>query len=184
MRMIPSADKCFELMERYGMLDHIRAHSVAVEKIARIIAQGLRDAGVAISLEKVKAGALLHDIAKTLCLNSATDHAALGKEICLQHHMQEIAGIVGEHVRLKNRTLDNRIHEKEIVYYADKRVTHDVIVSLEERLEDLFVRYGKNNAYRCQLIKENFDFCTEVERKLFARLNFRPEHLACMIADL
>jgi HD superfamily phosphodiesterase len=66
--MIPSAEKCFELMEKYGMPDNIKAHSIVVEKIAFIIARGNIDAGFDISIEKVIAGSLMHDIGRTSAL--------------------------------------------------------------------------------------------------------------------
>ena len=181
--MIPSAEECFKYMERYGMLENIRAHSIVVEKIANLIAHGLRNAGEDISLEIVTAGALMHDIGKTLCLNTKEDHAAVGKEICLQNNLDEISNIVEEHVTLKDYDPSRAICEKEIIYYADKRVNHDVIVSLEERLKYIYKRYGRNREYLYPLFKENFDQCKEVEKKLFAKLNFRPEELTGMIKD-
>lgn len=179
--MIPSVEKCFEFMEKYHMLDNIRAHSIVVEKVAGIIARGLRDTGLDISLERITAGALMHDIGKTLCLNTSGDHTAKGMEICLQNDLHEIADIVREHVQLQNYQPAEAIHEKEIVYYADKRVKHDAIVSLEERLKYLIRRYGKGKEHYIQLLREGFDLWKAVEKKIFARLNFRPEDLAGMI---
>ena len=175
--MIPSVEECLKLMEQYGMLENIKAHSIMVEKIATIIGKGLKDTGSDISLEKIAAGALLHDIGKSLCLNTGDDHEAKGREICLQNHLEEIADIVGEHVRLKDYHLYSPISEKEIVYYADKRVNDDMVVSLEERLSYLLKRYAKNMEHISQRIKENFELCKAVEKKLFAKLSFRPEHL-------
>jgi len=179
--MIPSVKKCFELMEQYGMLDNIKAHSIVVEKIAALMGAGLRDRGTDISLEKITAGALLHDIGKTLCLNTHDAHAVKGREICLQNRLDEIADIVGEHVMLKNYHLSDPIYEKEIVYYADKRVNDDVVVSLEERLRYLIRRYAKNKEHISQRIEQNFQLCKAVEEKLFAKLHFAPEDLAHMI---
>ncbi|MFC1531946.1 HD domain-containing protein [Thermodesulfobacteriota bacterium] len=181
--MIPTPEECFGLMEKYGMLDNIRAHSVMVEKVANTIALGIREVGFNISIEKVTAGALMHDIGKTLCLNSSDDHAAKGKEICIQNNFIEIAGIVEEHVRLKSYEIDYASSEKEIIYYSDKRVNHDRIVTLEERLEYLLVRYAKDKEALGKLIKDNFKKCREVEKKLFLKLNFRPEDLAEMIEN-
>ena len=179
--MIPQVKDCFKFMEKYQMLDHIRAHSIIVEKVARIIARGLQDAGMVISLKKITAGALMHDIGKTPCLNTNEDHSAKGREICLQNDLSDIADIVGEHVFMQNYELSETIHEKEIVYYSDKRVKHDAIVSLEERLQYLIERYGKNREHLIQLLRENFDLCRRVEKKLFAKLNFNPEDLAGMM---
>ena len=168
-------------MERYGMLDNIKAHSFVVEKVASTIARGNIDAGLNISLEKVIAGSLMHDIGKTLCLDSKDDHAAKGKEICIQNNFNEIAEIVGEHIRLNRYDPKDTIRVKEIVYYADKRVNHDKIVSLEDRLEYLLIRYAKDSKRLARLIKINFNECRKVEKKLFAKLNFRPHELADMI---
>ena len=181
--MIPSARQCLELMEEYEMMEHIRAHSIMVEKVARIIARGLQDAGVDLSIEKVTAGALMHDISKTHCLLHGGDHAALGRQICLENRLREIADIVGEHVQLKEYRENHPMHEKEIVYYADKRVNHDQTVSLEERLQYLLVRYGNKEAYLWRLIKENFDLCRRVEKKIFTPLIFKPEDLTAMVTD-
>ncbi|MBU2498742.1 MAG: HD domain-containing protein [Proteobacteria bacterium] len=163
------------------MLDHIRAHSITVEKVASIIARGLRDAGENLMPDKVKAGAWMHDIAKTLCLNTREDHAEKGREICLKHHLDEIADIVGEHIRLKGYQRDAPVSEKEVVYYADKRVNADVVVSLHDRLKYLLEHYGNGNALICRKITENFDLCREVERKLFAKLDFDPQDVAGLI---
>jgi len=182
--MIPSVEKCFKLMEKYGMPDNIKAHSIVVEKIAYIIARGNIDAGFNISIEKVIAGSLMHDIGKSLCLNAKADHAAKGKEICIQNKLFEIADIVGEHIKLKNYQPEGAVIDSEIVYYADKRVNHDKVVSLDERLEYLLVRYANNKEVIGRLIKENFQQCREVEKKLFARLNFRPEDLDVMISQI
>lgn len=182
--MIPSVEECFKFMEKYEMFDNIKAHSVIVEKVASVIAKGLRESGMDISLEKVVAGSLMHDIGKALCLNSDEDHAAKGKEICIQNHLEEIAEIVGQHIRLKNDHLNNGIHEEELVYYADKRVNHDKVVSLDERLEYLLTRYGKKGERLCQLIRKNFEICKKVEERLFAKLNFSPNDLAEMIKSI
>jgi len=181
--MIPSVEMCFEFMRKYDMLDHIKVHSIIVEKVARVIAEGLERAGVEISIEKVSAGALMHDIAKTPCLHTREDHAAKGREICLQNDLEEIAEIVGQHIRLRGYRPEKDIDEEEIVYYADKRVNHDKIVTLAERLEDLQIRYGRNREVLCQLIKGNFEVCKEVEKRLFAGLDFGPEEIAGRIGD-
>lgn len=179
--MIPSVKECVALMEVYGMLDNIKAHSTIVEKVANIIARGVKEAGSSISLEKVIAGALMHDIGKTLCLDSPHDHAVKGKEICINNNFTEIAEIVGEHIRLMSYDPEGEINEKEIIYYADKRVNHDKVVSLEKRLEYLLDRYAKDEESLGQRIEENFRLCRKVEKKLFADLTFGPEDLERLV---
>jgi uncharacterized protein len=167
-------------MDSYEMLENIKAHSVVVAKVARLMARGLREARIDISLEKTVAGALLHDIGKTASLKSGQDHSDIGRQICLENHLEEIADIVWEHVRLKAYRFDGDYSEKELVYYADKRVNHDKIVSLENRLEDILERYGKDREGISHAIRMNFELCKEVERKLFRPLHFSPEALPAL----
>ena len=171
---IPSAKECFDLMEQYQMLPNIKDHSIIVAKVAEIITNGLIAAGHELSLDRIIAGALLHDIGKTACLENDDDHAAKGVEICLAHNLTPIADIVGEHVILTNFYPENDFAEKEIVYYADKRVNHDQVVSLGERLAYILERYGLNNVVRCQAIKSNYALCLDLEKKMFSFLEFEP----------
>jgi putative nucleotidyltransferase with HDIG domain len=169
---------CFNLMDTYEMPDNIRRHSMMVERIARLLAERLRKKGLSLSLEKVTAGALMHDIAKAPCLKTGEVHSLKGRDICIRHNLDEIAEIVAEHVVLKNHRPDGPITEKEIVYYADKRVKHDVVVSLEERLRYLLERYGKEVEHLEQAILRNFEICQELEKRIFLALDFKPEDLA------
>ena len=68
------------------------------------------------------------------------------------------------------------ITEEEIVNYADKRVQHDCIVSLEERFNDLMERYGKGekpSEQMEQLRKATF----QIENKIFSVLGIGPSDL-------
>jgi uncharacterized protein len=171
---IPSVNDCLDLMEQYHMLPNIKDHSIVVARVAEIITKGLISAGHDLSLETVVAGALLHDIGKTACLDNDDDHAVRGVEICLSHNLESVADIVAEHVILKKYFPDNNFSEKEIVYYSDKRVNHNQVVSLEERLAYILERYGQNKEKRCQAIKRNYALCQDLEKRLFSDLPFQP----------
>jgi uncharacterized protein len=181
--MIPTVQECFELMDRYRMLANIRIHSVVVALISEWLIRNLQQLGHPLSVELAVTGALLHDIAKTPCLDTERDHAREGSDICVRHRFQEIADIVGEHVRLRDGVQPAVFAEKEIVFYADKRVNHDRIVNLEERLAYILARYGQGNERRRQAILNNLEQCRQVEVKLFARLPFKPEDLAGQLRD-
>jgi uncharacterized protein len=180
--MVPTIEECYVLMDEFRMLENIREHSIVVARVAEFIGTGLIKAGVAIALEKAIVGALLHDIGKTICLEHGGDHAQLGREICLERKLHEVADIVGEHVRLQDFRPEAKISEKEIVYYADKRVNHSAVVTLEERVRYILDRYGGNNNEVCRRIRANFAQCKLVEEKLFARLDCGPNDIA-MILD-
>jgi uncharacterized protein len=179
--MIPQPHECFQLMRQYGMLENIREHSIMVARVADYLASGLLAAGKEISMPLIVAGALLHDIGKTQCLYTDEDHARLGREICETHRYHELAPIVGEHVVLKNGVPRFELKEKQIVYYADKRVTHDRIVSLEQRLDYILERYGNDDPGRHQAIERNFLVCKEIEQKIFLHLEEDSQDVAAAV---
>jgi putative nucleotidyltransferase with HDIG domain len=164
-------------MDRYEMLDHIRAHSVMVARVARVIARSLKRDGMAVSVSRVTVGALLHDIGKTASLKTGGDHAEMGRLICIENQFSDVADIVGEHVKIRQYRPEADLSEKEIVYYSDKRVNHDQIVSLDDRLAYILERYGGNHELIHQRIRDNFELCRRVEARLFGLLDFAPESL-------
>ncbi len=181
---IPDTATCIRLMDEYEMLDNIRHHSLVVARIADALIIELLDDPVGSSAPEralVLAGSLLHDIAKTPCLDGNCDHAAAGGDICRKHGYPEVAAIVEEHVILKEHDLQRYENgwftAREIVYYADKRVRHDQVVSLEERLEYIIDHYGNDDPERHRLIRENFQRCRELEQALFRVLPFSADAL-------
>jgi uncharacterized protein len=182
--MIPSIEECFHLMDKYEMLENIKRHSIVVARVAYLIAENLRDKGLGISLSKVIAGALLHDIGKTQSLASGEDHCEVGIEICHQNYLEDLSEIVGQHVRLKNYKGNGDISEKEIIFYSDKRVNHDTIVSLEERLAYILARYGRNQKEIRRRIRENFALCRRVEGDIFKGLDFTPDSVSQLAENI
>jgi len=146
------------------MLPNIIAHSEQVMRVALAIADNLeRDAAVDRSL--VTAAALLHDITKTRSLETRERHDETGAALLRELGYPRVALIVEQHVIFTGFLPDGPVEEREIVYYADKRVMHERIVSLEERVRDLRERYGKSPEIM-ELINTNRDFVLGLERKL------------------
>ncbi len=185
-KRIPSINQCLEYIDRYEMLDNIRAHSFVVARVAEALVDGLHRTGktgaVVPDKDEVIAGALLHDIAKTLCLKTGCLHAEAGHQICIELGYPEIGEIVAEHVVLKNFTEEPYAQgifgTKEMVFYADKRVRHDQVVPLSSRLEYILERYGKGDPAREHKIRLNFNQTLQFERYLFSFLDFGPEEIS------
>ncbi len=161
---IPGPAECSELMEQYAMLPNIVLHSRQVMRVALAIVDHLRE-DVTVNRDMVIAGALLHDITKTRSLQTKERHDASGGSLLRELGFPFIADIVEQHVRLHELNHEGAINEKEIVYYADKRVMHDTIVTVEERVRDLINRYGRDEATRSQIL-QNAQQVLAVERKL------------------
>ena len=184
MTALPSVTDCYQIMAEYSMLDNIRKHSIIVARAARVLHSRLSANSMISDLPPVEllvAGALLHDVAKTECLDRQCDHASVGADICLDLGYPAIAEIVAEHVRLKTfapkRYESGIFLAKEIVYYADKRVLHDKVVGLPQRLEYIMDRYGNNDSERIEIIKANFSRCVELEDWLCHYSGARAETL-------
>ena len=180
---IPSESECLALMDRYKMLPHIRNHSIMVTWVANLLAENLNKAGHNLSLETVTAGGLLHDIGKSLCINTNKDHARKGMEICLQHDFTTIAPIVGGHVIIEDYSADKRLDERTVVYYADKRVNHDKVVSLDDRLAYVLERYGGNDPILHKAIRKNYVICREIEQRIFHDLDFEPADIIRLVSQ-
>ncbi len=179
---LPDIAACAALMEEHGMLTNIREHSFMVARVAALLAEGLQQtSSQPPDLQLCISGALLHDIAKTPCLTSGGSHAKEGAELCRCLGFPEIADIVAAHVILSDfnpaRYQQGIFSAQEIVYYADKRVLHDKIVSLPERLDYILEKYSGGDVHRAQGIRDNFSKCGELENYLFSFLNFSQDQL-------
>jgi putative nucleotidyltransferase with HDIG domain len=173
-------------MSEFAMLDNIREHSLMVAQVAETLLAGMETLGDARPpRDLVISGALLHDIAKTQCIKDSCDHSKVGKDICIDLGYPEIGEIVREHVILASFSVERYekgiFLAKEIVYYADKRVLHDRVVSLDARLDYIIDRYGNNDIARHILIRKNFRRCQELEALLFAHIPYAPEELPVLV---
>ncbi|HOW57479.1 MAG TPA: HD domain-containing protein [Smithellaceae bacterium] len=161
---IPSLEECARLMVEYCMLPNIAAHSRQVMRVALAIADNLKN-GVSINRNLVVAAALLHDITKTRALQTRERHDESGGTLLRELGFARIGEIVEQHVILLDFNLQEKLDEREIIYYADKRVMHDQIVSLAERVEDLIVRYGFTEEIK-KRIWQNTSQAYIVEKKI------------------
>ena len=147
-------------MAKYSMLPNIVEHSIQVMHVSLAITDNLKR-GVSVNRDMVVAAALLHDITKTRSLVTKERHDASGGELLRELGFPSIAEIVEQHVIIQNINMQGSLEEREIVYYADKRVLHDTIVAIDERVHDLIQRYGCENR-----ILQNKNQVLTVERKI------------------
>jgi len=162
----PSDMRCFELWDQFDMLPHIREHSLSVAGVATHLALGAKAQGLRIDVQLVRASALLHDIAKTYTIRHGGNHSQLGGA-----WMQEILGNPALAMGIIHHVhwpwpVDARVHFLPMaIIYADKRVMHNRIVTLDERFEDLYARYGTTDYLR-QRLAESLAQSREIENAL------------------
>ncbi len=168
--MLPSREDCLALLEKHGLPEHIVRHSLAVEKVAVFLAKKLQEAGEQIDIDLVSRAAILHDIDKMKSLEIGSGHGTISKRILEEEGFPQLGLIAFKHnLPIVLEPSPFQAWEEKIVYYADKRVNHDRIVSLDERFKYLLERYGRE-----EKIIEKISSCKpkveELEREIFNKL--------------
>jgi CTP:molybdopterin cytidylyltransferase MocA len=123
---IPTVDECAAAFEIAGTPEDTRRHGVAVAEVAGIIAGELQRQGHEIDVPLVWAAAVLHDIAKR-----QPRHDEAGGQALRRMGFDRVGDIVAVHTDL---AADAEVSlEARVVYLADKLVSGEKLVSLEER---------------------------------------------------
>ncbi len=169
---------------------HITEHCEAVADVAAQVADALIADGRLVRKHVLVAAALVHDLFRFVDFRSQAlppgiqeptaeqtktweywkqkypqaPHEMACPLFLREHGYQAVAEIVETH-GLHHFPALHRTIEQKILFYADKRVRHDQIVSLEERFTDIANRYadGKPNDKNRMWLEES----QKIERSLF-----------------
>lgn len=180
--MIPDLEVSFSLLRENLVPVHIVGHSVVVAKVALLLGEALNTVGRQQNPALLAAAGVLHDIAKFATLKTGEDHAQTGADWLDEKGLKPVAWVVRNHVRLHLDMLQP-VDEKELVFYADKRVQHERIVTLSQRFIDLQNRYGKNEAALGSL-EEMKEITLGLEKKIYAGLSWLPGELELQVKSL
>jgi putative nucleotidyltransferase with HDIG domain len=151
---VPTDVQCMQWWDRYGMLDHIREHSLVVARIAGALAEMAHSAGWGLPVQAVRCAALLHDIGKTYTIRFGGNHCQIGGALVQELTANPaIAQGVMHHVTWPGPLDVRRFFLPLVVLYADKRVMHTEIVPLDKRLADILVRYGATPGIRGKIME-------------------------------
>ena len=155
---IPTKEVCLKILKENNVSDNIIAHSEAVCDFAMKVADLLKKRSIHVNRNLVAAGALLHDIKK---INS-DDHVVEGFELVKSLGFPELAQVIKKHglAHLKEQEFVPKTWEEKIVFYADKRVKSDKIVSVDERFEYIKQRYKKDD------VAKEINFTKRIEKEL------------------
>jgi putative nucleotidyltransferase with HDIG domain len=158
------------------MLENIVAHSIQVCRVGECLVDHLNFEGRQLNGQLVQAAALLHDITKTRSFETEENHALTGGQVLADFGYSQVGNLVRQHVRLDDYPEHQQLSEAVIVNYADKRVLHDRIVSLDERMGYIQERYGSRpeHQHRIQLLWQK---TAALEKQIFNGLPFSPDDL-------
>lgn len=174
----PDEKTCYFLLEKHNTPDHIIRHCEMVWKVGRIVGEALlaNNTDIQIDMDLLKASCLLHDIGKYPCILDGTHyHDQRGEQMLQAEGLPEVGKIVARHVILGDRDQDP-VREKHVLFYADKRVVHDKLVTLDDRFEYLFETYAKTPKSK-EMLQAMKESTMVLERKIFRLLDFGPEDI-------
>jgi hypothetical protein len=208
---IPPKEECYSLIEKYKVPKHIRMHIEQVSKVAIFIAEKLNEKGILVNTALVEAGALLHDLMKPIDFHDFVNDQ-LGSQFTLEetyffYNLQdkypgmkhedaaymlliddypELAVLIKKHGYkcIIDPTMQPFTWEEKVLTYADKRVTHDKIVSLEERFNKGHKRYFTNTNSRAlseEELKKIDSAYFELEKEIFEKIGIDPEKIAELV---
>ena len=175
---LPGNEEIFSLWDKYEMLPNIRRHSLQVCRVALTLWEWLDEAGYHLNRRVVEVGALLHDVAKAYCLDKDIPHNEEGDRIVNEAGYPEMGTMVSRHVNLPyNHPLDEAV----LVFYADKRVVGDKIVSVAERYQYIFRVYGRDIPERMRKLQKDEQQSYAVEKQIFSHIPQRRPQDLCTI---
>lgn len=146
-------------LDEFHTPEHIRLHSKKVAQLGEDLAKKLQKAGEKVDPEKVWIAGMIHDMVRVVDFKKDPDtlgtpedrkiwkmlrkqykgwhHADAAADILRKRGEAELADIVARH-KYTCITSDTppRTWEEKLLYYADKRVTHGQIVTLQERFDE------------------------------------------------
>jgi putative nucleotidyltransferase with HDIG domain len=149
-----------------------------------LIAGKLNSVGGRLDLALVEAGALLHDITKTISIETKENHAKTGSELLASLGYPVVANIVRQHICLDSKSFaPGAVTEAQVVNYADKRVKHEEVVDIEDRFQDVLERYV-NKLPGLEARFEQVQRETQLlEQKIFSKIDISPEQIRDILSN-
>ena len=160
---IPTREECLQILKASNVPANIIAHTKAVCDFSMKICDVLEKRKIKINRELVAAAALLHDIKKL----SDGEHEIEGAKYIESLGYPEVGMLIKKH-GLKHSFEDEfkpKTWEEKILFYSDKRVQNDKIVSLEARFEYIKQRYKRD------IVDREIELTKNIEKKLLGNEN-------------
>jgi molybdenum cofactor cytidylyltransferase len=134
----PTLEHCMEILKYFNTDERTQEHCISVAELAKEFAVKLLSSGYKLDVQIVEAGAILHDVARR-----EKNHAVCGAKWVMDLGYPKIAEIIRAHMDLPQDAVAT-LDERSIVYLADKFYAGSQRVTLEERFERAFSRFGEN----------------------------------------
>jgi alpha-ribazole phosphatase len=155
---LPTEAECAAVWSRMKISGEVIAHSILVAELARMLAVHLNSAGLGLSLPLILAAGRLHDIAK-----GQPDHAGEGARLLAGMGYPQVGAVVARHMDIQSP--GPAVDEADLIYFADKCVEEDRLVSLEDRFEKRMARYADRPDIR-EKVKQRFENARNIGKRI------------------
>ena len=201
---LPTRKECLVILAEYHVPPHIVSHSQAVAKLAVFLAQRLNEKGAAVDVILLEGACLLHDLLRVLDFKEsdynrfertlpeeekakwqrlrakykASSHEDAAYDI-LREQYPALALAIKKHrymILLDEKEKPDTWEEK-LLYYADKRVMHERIVPLKERLAEGHKRnvFSHGSEAKSKINTAKVDpLIYEMEKEIFDKIDLEP----------
>jgi len=156
---IPTKEECYQLLKENNVPPNVIAHSEAVANVSLQIYNQIKTTHK-LNPDILVTTALLHDIEKL-----KPNHVEAGEEFLRSKKFHELGEFVGEH---GIRKLPKSLYGK-ILFYADKRVIENEIVSFEKRVQYIEDKYNLPDQAKNELIN--------TAKSIEKELNINPNNI-------
>jgi putative nucleotidyltransferase with HDIG domain len=201
---LPSNKECLAILAEYHVPPHIVNHSKTVAKLAVFLARRLNENGSEVDIDLLEGACLLHDLlrvhdfkepdynkfeqnlpeekqAKWKKLRSkykSSSHEDAAYDI-LKNEYPALALTIKRHryMTLLDEQEKPQSWEEKLLYYADKRVMHDKIMPLKQRLAEGHKRnvHLHGSADQSKINIEKVDpLIYEMEKEIFEKIGLDP----------
>jgi uncharacterized protein len=201
---LPTRKECTAILAEYHVPPHIISHSRVVAKLAVFLAQRLNEKGEAVNVTLLEGACLLHDLLRVFDFQQpdynrfernlpeqekakwqrlhakykAMTHEDAAYDV-LKDKYPALALAIKRHRYMA--LLDEKDRpdtwEEKLLYYADKRVMHEKIVPLKERLAEGHKRnvLSHGSAAQSKINTAKVDpMIEEMEKEIFEKIGLDP----------
>ena len=169
---------------RYWLIEqnatpNLLVHIDMVACLSYLMAVWLRVSGLAVNPILAHRGGLLHDLAKISARNNSLSHGELAARLLEERGQPALARIAVSHMLFNIHHPENapRTWEEKIVYYADKLVEQNQVVSMDLRLRALRERYSLD----ARAVEEVSTAMLSLEREISTAIGCSPTDLVARL---
>lgn len=201
---LPTPKECFAILAEYHVPAHIINHGKTVAKLAVFLAKRLNENGETVDVVLLEAACLLHDLLRVHDFKdsdfnrfeqalpegkkakwrqirtqyNASSHEDAAYDI-LNEQYPAVALTIKRHryMALLDDKEKPKSWEEKLLYYADKRVMHETIVPLRERLAEGHKRNAYQHSSNAQskiIIAKVDPLIYEMEKEIFEKIGLDP----------